>query len=1332
MVTVEPTPSQPPSHSSAPSRGTARQRAGRVPFLGIGRSQQQQPPETPAPAEPRPQSHTGQPTIAGYRRRRYGKGRGGGSGSSFGSGYSSNRDIQELVNHENGVETDKRSQASGSTNEELHFDMASVAPSTCDGSGPIGTPSTIHGVDEPNGAPLSVHSSTAASSSSHNTVRKGKGKERAVSETNSTTDDGSVSHKTSSRKSNKPRGRRLSPHKPFGGHLSSTANSENSASTSSNTSIVGSPDENRPTPKLSRVPPQREFGGQLTTGEDSVLNGKLRAEATAYQPGESTDQYLPPHLRGVSHNIDSRDLYSDWGPPTTLYDSTTASVRSKSTVPTGGRGRGRGSRRGPQIPHIPLADGKPSPRIINMRPHTNEHKGPENISTRIHREITSGSYECLVCFSNLTRRAKVWNCKCCWAVFHLDCVKKWAKQGLEQTPAGPVGAEFSPTWRCPACNNHEKIVPTTYSCWCEKEVQPESTNFLPPHSCGQTCGKKRGLPKDCPHACDLQCHAGPCPPCPAMGPRQPCHCGRDEVQKRCIDTVYEGGWSCGHACGDSLPCGKHSCPKPCHPGVCGDCQIPEMLKCFCGNNTKGIKCSDKQEPVESTISDIHGVESWLGYWNCHSPCNRYFDCGKHTCQKPCHPQDALPARCPRSPDLVTHCPCGRTKISEILESPRASCEADVPSCGKACGKILRCGHECDKTCHEGECPVCVRIVDIRCVCGKTILETLCHQGEPGESPRCMRVCKTLLNCGRHECAERCCSGEWGAHDRLNSRRKMKSYNPGQSSSDGFESEHICTRPCGRPLKCGTHSCQMLCHRGPCGTCLEASFDELSCNCGRTVLPPPVACGATPPKCEFPCTRDTDCGHPKVPHSCHADEVKCPNCPYLVEKACLCGKKGIKNVPCFKNTVSCGTECGKKLSCGSHNCQKVCHASGGCDESCKQQCGKAKSCGHPCLEACHAPFQCPEVKPCSTTIQFTCACGGLKQEARCCSTKTNPTGNKRELKCNDQCRSRRMALAFELDPDRESIPPYSEGTLFHYAKDRKWSAAVEEKFRAFAESNQKRYTFNPMKSGQRAFLHSLAEDYGFQSVSQDPEPYRSVILFKGSNNGTAPKKTIAEYIASKPSAVPTSTPVSIQQLKKPQRQPYNAIILQNIRIGLLNAEIERELEPVLKDTQLRFNLQWSGGDDVLLVPKASSFGNDQIDVELADALIPQLKRLIAKNGLADKAELCLVGKDGQIVNRESQPKWSLVVGKSSPAAGTKPPAQANVGSKSRFDLEHGKAELARKSAESLKKKEKKKGKEVDVVDDWETAADNEAEAAGGGLASSVSMEANMGDEVEGQV
>jgi transcriptional repressor NF-X1 len=142
-------------------------------------------------------------------------------------------------------------------------------------------------------------------------------------------------------------------------------------------------------------------------------------------------------------------------------------------------------------------------------------------------------------------------------------------------------------------------------------------------SCGQTCGKQRSSPENCPHACDLQCHAGPCPICTAIGPKQTCHCGKDEMQRRCIDTVYEGGWSCGQVCGDDLPCGIHKCKKPCHPGVCGGCQELEELRCYCGNHSKPIKCCDKQKPVESVISDIHGTEKWLGHWSCDSPCDRF-------------------------------------------------------------------------------------------------------------------------------------------------------------------------------------------------------------------------------------------------------------------------------------------------------------------------------------------------------------------------------------------------------------------------------------------------------------------------------------------------------------------------------------------------------------------------------------------------------------------------------------------------------------------------------------------------------------------------------------
>lgn len=847
-------------------------------------------------------------------------------------------------------------------------------------------------------------------------------------------------------------------------------------------------------------------------------------------------------------------------------------------------------------------------------------------------------------------------------------------------------------------------------------------------SCGQTCGKQRNSPKSCPHACDLQCHAGPCPTCTAIGPKQTCHCGKDEIQKRCIDTMYEDGWSCGQVCGDDLPCGKHKCTKPCHPGVCGDCQELEESRCFCGLHSKPIKCCDKQKPVESVISDIHGTEKWLGYWSCDTPCDRFvsitltlhlveiltrfrfFDCAKHTCSKSCHTQDAEPIHCPRSPDVVIHCPCGKTKLSDLLKSPRVDCEAAIPVCHKLCGKALKCGHPCGETCHEGECGVCTKTIEITCSCGRTAAGSLCHQGEPCDPPRCMRLCKTGLNCGRHECGEKCCSGEAKALERLASRKKMKSLNPqnpGQSSDDRFEAEHICTRLCDRQLKCGSHTCEMLCHRGPCGTCPEASFNELSCHCGRTSIQPPVPCGATPPPCDYPCTRNPDCGHPMVPHSCHIDEDGCPKCPYLVEKICLCRKKVVKNIPCWKQGVSCGTECGKKLSCGSHNCHSICHAGGKCEEPCRQQCGKAKSCGHPCLGACHAPFQCPEDKPCSAMVQLACSCGGLKQEVRCSSTKANPTGSRKELKCNDQCRSRRMALALDIDPDRESGPTYCEGTIFLFLKDKRWATGIEEKFRGFAESTQKHLSFSPMRSTQRAFIHSLAGDFGFASQSQDPEPYRSVSIHKGSSFTVAPKKTMMEYVASKPSAVPATVPVSIQQLKKPRRNTYNAVLLQGIKVGVLASEIEKELEPVLKDSQLRFYLHWTGDEEVMLLPKESSLAADQIELELAEGLSHKLKRLFATKGLADKVELVLVGRDRQIVSRESGGKWSVVAG-GRPAnhPGLKAPVQAGVGMKSRFELGQGAGEMASKSAENLKKK---KEKEPDIVDDWEMAADDEANA-----------------------
>ncbi|GMF77084.1 unnamed protein product [Aspergillus oryzae] len=307
-------------------------------------------------------------------------------------------------------------------------------------------------------------------------------------------------------------------------------------------------------------------------------------------------------------------------------------------------------------PSTTSAPTKKKPKAKNAPPPppkvTTKSVAPD-IATRIHEDIAHNLYECPICTAELGRRSRVWNCGLCWTVFHLSCVKKWSKNegAAAQDSARRQGEGDSTTpraWRCPGCNLPQEVFPSNYTCWCEKEVDPRSLPGLPPHSCGQTCARQR---KGCPHPCDATCHAGPCAPCTAMGPTQDCFCGRNSSTKRCQDTDYENGWSCGEICGDLLPCGEHTCPRPCHEGLCGDCEERVEARCYCGKVQTEMLCSSKDEEMDShMLHDEDGeVEDWTGCFSCGDQCNRPFDCGVHFCQKGCHPQDVQPAHCPRTP-----------------------------------------------------------------------------------------------------------------------------------------------------------------------------------------------------------------------------------------------------------------------------------------------------------------------------------------------------------------------------------------------------------------------------------------------------------------------------------------------------------------------------------------------------------------------------------------------------------------------------------------------------------------------------------------------------------
>ena len=936
-----------------------------------------------------------------------------------------------------------------------------------------------------------------------------------------------------------------------------------------------------------------------------------------------------------------------------------------------------------------------------------------DIATRTHEDISSSLYECPICTSEIGRKSKVWSCKTCWTVFHLTCIKKWStNEGSTLNQQHNQDGELPPPrqWRCPGCNLPKDVLPTSYTCWCEKEFDPRSISGIPPHSCGQTCGKPRILPKKCPHPCELLCHAGPCPPCTHMGPTQSCFCGKNSTSKRCVDTQYDTGWNCDEVCGDLMPCGIHTCQKLCHEGLCGACEVEVSSRCYCGKVARGIPCCERSEekPSESLVED------WIGSFGCGSVCRREYDCGNHNCGMSCHPQKTKPAHCPRSPDVVKHCPCGKTVLDDISSVSRQSCADPIPNCNKQCAKRLACGHPCQQICHSGPCMPCLLTVPISCRCGRVQTSTICHQGHE-QQPQCSRPCKATLNCGRHECGERCCPGERRASERQATKRKLRPLGAPRVLDNEIEAEHICTRPCGRPLKCGNHTCPELCHKGACGGCREAIFDEIGCHCGKTVLQPPLPCGTRPPPCRFDCERPKSCGHPVISHNCHGDEVSCPKCPYLLEKPCMCGKKLLKNQPCWLMDARCGEICGKKLKCGSHFCRKPCHRSGECEDTrvtCQQACGKPKRvCGHPCEEKCHAPSACKEDKLCQNKMFITCDCQHLKQEIKCNASKNGEGNSKKSLSCDDECarleRNRKLALALNIDPEahKDDHVPYSAETLRMFRENVKWSQEQEREFRVFAaDEAEKRLRFKPMPSHQRAFLHSVAEDFGLDSESMDPEPHRHVAIFKTPRFVMAPMKTLAECVRIRLNAEQAAASrLEEQRRLRSNNEAYNGFILTRPRFGLTIEELRSELSSQLQSIPgFAFDISFLPSEEIVLRARPASASID-MQIPLIEAAVKAMKPAVASTistkALAATCQLCSSDASLNVLRREldgseSVDGWSRVAAKA--AAPRTAPRLVGVGEKSPYTVLGSRLKDAKRKQEEL---EKAKAEEL-LADDWE--------------------------------
>ncbi|KAE8676134.1 NF-X1-type zinc finger protein NFXL1 [Hibiscus syriacus] len=739
----------------------------------------------------------------------------------------------------------------------------------------------------------------------------------------------------------------------------------------------------------------------------------------------------------------------------------------------------------------------------------------------IQDKLIKSTVECMICCDMVNRSGTIWSCSSCYSIFHLNCIKKWAKAPTSVDLVAEKNLGFN--WRCPGCQSVQftSSKEIRYVCFCGKRNDPPPDLYLIPHSCGEPCGKPlekelglgSGVMKDelCPHICVLQCHPGPCPPCKAFAPPRLCPCGKKVITTRCSDR--KSFLTCGQQCDKLLECGRHHCERVCHVGACDPCKVLISAPCFCKKKVDDVICGDMVVKGEVKAED--------GIFSCNSTCGKKLRCGNHYCAEICHPGPC--GDCEFVPSKIKSCYCGKTS----LQDRRQSCLDPIPTCSEICEKFLPCQvHRCDQACHAGSCPPCLVLVTQKCLCGSTSRRVECYKTTlENERFKCDKPCGRKKNCGRHRCSERCCP-------------LSNSNNLGSGNWD----PHFCQMACGKKLRCGQHSCESLCHSGHCPPCLETIFTDLTCACGRTSIPPPLPCGTPPPSCQLPCSVPQACGHSSS-HSCHFGD--CPPCSVPVAKECTGGHVLLRNIPCGSKDIRCNKLCGKTRQCGLHACGRMCHpapcdASSGGEQgfraSCGQTCGAPRQdCRHTCTAPCHPSAPCPDVR-CDFRVTIACSCCQRSATVPCdaggfnadtvfeasiiqklpsplqpveSAGKRIPLGQ-RKLMCDDECakleRKRALADAFDITPPNLDSLHFGENSVTSelifdlYRRDPKWVLAVEErcKFLVLGKNRGtttglKFHVFCPMLKDKRDAVRMIAERWKLAISAAGWEPKCFVVV-----------------------------------------------------------------------------------------------------------------------------------------------------------------------------------------------------------------------------------------------
>lgn len=263
-----------------------------------------------------------------------------------------------------------------------------------------------------------------------------------------------------------------------------------------------------------------------------------------------------------------------------------------------------------------------------------------------------------------------------------------------------------------------------------------------------------------------------------------------------------------------------------------------------------------------------------------------------------------------------------------------------------------------------------------------------------------------------------------------------------------------------------------------------------------------------------------------------------------------------------------------------------------------------------------------------------------------------------LPCDEECgRLKRVAQlrdAFNIGPDYiDDHIPYSDTTLDFFEDNQSWCIEQEAEMRDFAADAARRvHRFKPMPPASRAFLHSLAEDFGLFSESEDLGANRAVTVLKTHSFVSAPFKSLATSLrlrkaAREKQAEAKAAAEHEAASRHADATHFNAFVISAPSFGLTIEDLEAALKDDLEHPSIAFNIDFRPSGEVFLKAASRTFA-DVLHPSNIHETVKALKTSVAdtltKRQLAGGVHLAHVDEENNVTRRErvSEGGWNEVV------------------------------------------------------------------------------------------